>query len=166
MHFLQQISFYRKTQASENVVYLNCLVRDALRDWLGTSCVLCSHKPGKGSDDLIIRSCRVARIDRGMDLTYLCPISGNANRLRTPKLKHAVQGRNGDGDFGRATPICSRAQRISDHSFKPADGGLHQSPTRVPESLLPAHASMLRDVLEMPIALGRSGLRILAQHCR
>jgi CRP-like cAMP-binding protein len=93
------------------------------------------------------------------------PNSSDADGSRTPKLKHAVQGRNGDGDFGRATPICSRAQRISDHSFKPTDGSLHQSPTRVPGPRLPAHASMLRDVLEMPIALGRLGLRILAQHC-
>jgi hypothetical protein len=101
-----------------------------------------------------------------MDLTYPWPISGNSDGLRTSKLKHAVQGRNGDGDFGRATPICSRAQRIADHSFKPADGGLHQSPTRVPGSLLPADASMLRDVLEVPIALGRSGLCYVALHCR
>ena len=33
---------------------------------------------------------RVARIDRGMGLTYPCPISGNSNRLRAPKLRHAV----------------------------------------------------------------------------
>ena len=64
------------------------------------------------------------------------------------------------------TPIRPRTQRVPDHSFKPADGGLHQGPTRVPGPLLPAHASMLGDALEMPIALGRSGLRHLAQHCR
>jgi hypothetical protein len=38
--------------------------------------------------------------------------SGNADGLRASKLKHAVQGTNGDGDFGRATPICPRAQAI------------------------------------------------------
>src|SRR5829696_4930703 len=101
-----------------------------------------------------------------MDLTYPWPILGNSDGLRTPKLKHVVQGRNGDGDFGLATPICSRAQRISDHSFEAAHGRLHQSPTRVPGSLLPAHASMLRDALEVPIALGRSALCHVAQHRR
>jgi hypothetical protein len=65
---------------------------------------------------------------------------------------------NGDGDFGRATPICPRAQAVPHHSFKPADGGLHQSPTRVPGPLLPAHAAMLIDTVEMPVALGRCAL--------
>ena len=91
---------------------------------------------------------------------------GDADGLRASKLKHAVQGMNGDGDLCRATPVRPRTQRIPDHSFEAADGGLHQSPTRVPGSLLPAHASMLRDALEMPIALGRSALCHVARHCR
>jgi hypothetical protein len=73
---------------------------------------------------------------------------GDADGLRASKLKHSVQGMNGDGDFGRATPIRPRAQAVPNHSFKPADGGLHQSPTRVPGLLLPAHASMLLDAAQ------------------
>jgi len=91
---------------------------------------------------------------------------GDADGLRASKLKHAVQGSNGDGHLRQATPIRPRAQRIPDHSFKPADSGFHQGPTRVPGPLLPTRASMLRDALEMPVALGRSALRRLSQHCR
>ena len=46
---------------------------------------------------------------------------GDADGLRAPKLKHPVQGLNGDGDLRRATPVRPRTQCISDHSFKPAD---------------------------------------------
>jgi hypothetical protein len=90
---------------------------------------------------------------------------GDADGRRASELKHAVQGMNGNGNCGRATPVRPRTQCISDHSFEAADGGLHQSPTRVPGPLLPAHASLFTDALEMPIALGWSCLHILAQHC-
>ena len=58
----------------------------------------------------------------------------DADGLRASKLKHAVQGLNCDGDLRRATLVRPRTQGISDHSFKPADGGLHQGTTRVPGS--------------------------------
>ena len=45
----------------------------------------------------------------------------DADGLRASKLKHAVQGLNGDSDLRRATPVRPRTQCISDHSFKPAD---------------------------------------------
>jgi len=45
----------------------------------------------------------------------------DADGRRVSKLKHAVQGLNGDGDLRRATPVRPRTQCISDHSFKPAD---------------------------------------------
>jgi hypothetical protein len=92
--------------------------------------------------------------------------SSDTDGLRASKLKHVVKGMNCDGDFGGATPICPRAQAVPNHSFEAAYGRLHQSPASVPGPLLPAHASMLRDTLEMSIALGRSGLPILARHCR
>jgi hypothetical protein len=47
--------------------------------------------------------------------------SGDAGGLRASKLKHAVQGMNGDGGLGRAAVICPRAQRISNHSFEATD---------------------------------------------
>jgi hypothetical protein len=47
------------------------------------------------------------------------------------KLKHMVQRLNGAGDLGRTTELCSRAQRISNHPFKPADG---RSPDRHPHT--------------------------------
>ena len=94
----------------------------------------------------------------------LCLWLNDANGFRTSKFKHAVQGMNGDGDLGRATPVRPRAQRISNHSFETADTCLHQGPTRVPGPLLPLHASMLGDALEMLIALRRSSPRHLAQY--
>jgi hypothetical protein len=47
--------------------------------------------------------------------------SSDADGLRPSKLKHAVQGMNCDGDLRRATPVRSRAQRISNHSFEATD---------------------------------------------
>ena len=91
---------------------------------------------------------------------------GDADEPRASKLKHAVEGTNCDGDLSGTSLVRPRAQPIPDYSFEAADSGLHQSPTRVPGSLLPAQAFMLRDVLEMPVALGRSDLHILAQHRR
>jgi hypothetical protein len=95
-----------------------------------------------------------------------CLWLNDTNGLRASKLQHAVQGLNGDGDLRRAAVFRPRAQRISNHAFEAADGGLHQRPTLIPGSLLPAHASMLRDALEMPIALRGSSPRHLAQHGR
>jgi hypothetical protein len=89
---------------------------------------------------------------------------GDADGLRASELKHAIEGMNGDGDLGRAAGFSPRAQRMADHSFEAADGGLHQSPTRVPGCLLPTYASMLGDALEVPIALGRSALCRLARY--
>ena len=52
--------------------------------------------------------------------------SGNADGLRASKLKHAVQGMNGDDDFCRTTPVRPRTQRISNHSLEPAYRRLHR----------------------------------------
>src|SRR4051812_42721976 len=82
----------------------------------------------------------------------------DADGPRASKLEHTVQSMNGDGDLCRTTPVGLRTQRIPDHSFEAADGGLHQSPARVPGFLLPAHASMLSNALEMSVALDRSAL--------
>ena len=106
---------------------------------------------------VLTRPCCMDRVVNALEPTP-CLCLGDADGLRASKLKHPVQGMNCDGDLGRAAVFRPRAQRVSDHSFKPADGGLHQGSTRVPGPLLPAHASMLGDALEMPIALGRSGL--------
>jgi hypothetical protein len=59
---------------------------------------------------------------------------GDADGLRASKFKHAVQGLNCDSDLGRTMAVSLRTQRIPDHVFEAADGGLHQSPTRVPAS--------------------------------
>ena len=50
--------------------------------------------------------------------TTSCLCSSDADGLRASKLKHAVQGMNCDGDFGRATPVGPRTQRISNHSLE------------------------------------------------
>jgi hypothetical protein len=48
----------------------------------------------------------------------------DAGGLRASNLKHAVQGMNCNGDLSSATSVGPRAQRIPDHAFKAADGGL------------------------------------------
>jgi hypothetical protein len=53
------------------------------------------------------------------------PTSSDADGLWAAKLKHAVQHMNGEGDLCRTTPGGLRAQRIPNHSFEAADGGLH-----------------------------------------
>jgi hypothetical protein len=98
--------------------------------------------------------------------TTSCLCSSDADGLRASEIKHPVQGLNCNGDLSSATSVGPRTQRISNHSLGPAYRRLHQGPTRVPGPLLPAHASMLRDVLEMLIALGRGDLYILTQHRR
>jgi hypothetical protein len=88
----------------------------------------------------------------------------DADGLRASKIKHVVQGLNGNGNLSGAAVFRPRAQGISNHPFKPADGALHQGSTSVPGCLLPTHASMLGDALEVPIALGRSALCHLARY--
>ena len=76
--------------------------------------------------------------------------------LRAPKLKHAVQG-----EMAMATSVAQRPS-VRGRSASPITrlGRLMAVSTRArrvyPVVSLPAHASMLRDVLEVPIALGRS----------
>jgi hypothetical protein len=60
-----------------------------------------------------------ARIERTRSLN-----PSNADGLWASKLKHTVQSMNGDSDLGRAALFRPRAQRIADHSFEAADGGL------------------------------------------
>ena len=93
-----------------------------------------------------------------------CPYLSSADSLRASKLEHPVQGINCESDFRPATPVCSRAQCFTDHSFEPAYRCPHKCPASVAGALLPAHASMLGNALEMPVAPGRSGLRFLARH--
>ncbi len=82
------------------------------------------------------------------------------------KLEHAVQSADGNGDLGRTTPVGLRAQRIPDHSFQLAGGGLDQGPTSVPGPRLLTRASMLRHALEMLVALGKSAFCHVARHRR
>jgi hypothetical protein len=47
--------------------------------------------------------------------------------LRAPKVQHAVQHVGGDGHFGRPSPVCLRAQFITDDALPSRCVGLHQS---------------------------------------
>ncbi len=99
-----------------------------------------------------------------MHVTYPRRMSGNSDRFRAPKLKHAVQGSHGNGNLGRTTPVRPRAQRIRDDSFEAADGGLHQGSLIIPGPLLPARTTAFGDASQMLIPLGRSGAGDLVQN--
>src|SRR3954452_21252499 len=58
---------------------------------------------------------------------------------------------DGDVHLGRPTLVHARAQPVADHLFPLPDGGLGSSAFVVPGSLLPSHAPVLGDALEIPL---------------
>jgi hypothetical protein len=83
-----------------------------------------------GVEKVLLGPCCTDRIVHA--LMALGLLSGDADRLRASKLEHMVHRMNCDSDLGRTTELCSRAQRIPNYSFQPADGGLHQGSSSVP----------------------------------
>src|SRR5215207_7593388 len=86
--------------------------------------------------------------------------SSDADIVRASELQHAVKRMDGDVHLGRPTLVRARAQPVADHLFPPPDGGLGSSAFVVPGPLLPSHAPVLGDALEMAVALRRRGLGI------
>src|SRR5207244_2405311 len=87
-----------------------------------------------------------------------------ADVLRPPELRRAVQRGDSNGHLGCLPPSGARAQRVTDHSLVAADIGLHQGTPIVTRCPLPAHATALGDQLQVPVALGRRGLCRCAWH--
>src|SRR5829696_2291922 len=92
------------------------------------------------------------------------PGSSDADIVRASELQHAVERMNGDVHLGRPTLVRVRAQPVADHLFPPPDGGLGPSAFGVPGPLLPSHAPVLSDTLEMAVARRRRGLGIRRWH--
>ena len=69
-----------------------------------------------------------------------------------------------NGHLGRLTPVRARAQRVADHPLQRQIVRLDQGAPVVAGCLLPAHAAVLGDELQMPVALRRRGLGRLARH--
>src|SRR5215212_6330394 len=90
--------------------------------------------------------------------------SSDTDIVRASELQHAVEHMDGDVYLGRPTLVRVRAQPVADHLFPPPDGGLGPSAFVVPGPLLPSHAPMLGDALEMAVALRRCGLGICRWH--
>jgi hypothetical protein len=109
---------------------------------------------------------RVARIGWRMLSAIPMPLSKQCGR--TSGIQ--AQACSSELEWQSRPPSCgaglSASATYPDHSFEAADSGLRQGTTRVPRPLLPTHAPMLGNALAMPIALSRSSLHIIAQHCR
>src|SRR3954454_17812110 len=66
--------------------------------------------------------------------------------------------------LGRLTLVRARAQPVADHPFEPADGGLGPGARAVARDLLPGHAAVLGNQLQVSVALRGRGLDRLAWH--
>src|SRR5215207_1041955 len=107
---------------------------------------------------------RGAGIKGAAALTPAPTCSGDADVVRASQVQHAVEHVAGDAYLGRPTLIRMRAQPVAEHLFPSRDGGLGPGAFRVPGCLLPGHATLLGDELEMAVALRRRALSRLAQH--
>ncbi len=58
---------------------------------------------------------------------YPCSGSRDPDILRASKVQHAVQHVGSNGHFGRLSPVCLRAQSITDDALPTRYIGLHQS---------------------------------------
>src|SRR5215212_9028228 len=90
--------------------------------------------------------------------------SSDADIARASELQHAVERLDGDVHLGRPTLVRAGAQPVADHLFPPPDGGLGPSAFVVPGPLLPSHAPVLGDAVEMAVARRRRGLGIRRWH--
>src|SRR4051794_4775506 len=90
--------------------------------------------------------------------------SGDADKFRASELQHAVQDRDGDVRLGGLTLVRARAQPVADYPLEAADCGLGQRPAVIAGGLLPAHAAVLGNKLQVLIALRGRRLGRLARH--
>ena len=88
----------------------------------------------------------------------------DTDRLRAPKLQHAIQRTDGNANFSRSARIRARPQCVPDHPFVSADIGFNQRTPVLARRFLPGYTAALGNELQMPVAL--RGLRRgrLTQH--
>ena len=127
-------------EAIQNLGGLRCWAEWPAGPPLGGGMVL-----GKGQ-----RGARIGHVDA---VAQPRPGSSDADIVRASQLQHAVEHMDGNVHLGRPTLVRVRAQPVADHLFPPPDGGLSPSAFVVPGSLLPSHAPVLGDALEMVVAL-------------
>src|SRR4051812_5660723 len=84
---------------------------------------------------------------------YPCSGLCDADRFRASQLQHAVQDRGRDGHLGGLTLVRARAQPVADHPLEAADCGFGQCPAVIAGDLLPAHAAVLGNKLQVLIPL-------------
>lgn len=84
--------------------------------------------------------------------------------LRTPEFEHPVQCAHGNRDPGRSTPIGAGSQIVTDDPFEAADASLHQGTLVIAGFILPSHAAMLGDDLQVTVYRGGCRLRCVAGH--
>jgi len=75
-----------------------------------------------------------------------------------------VERVDGDVHLGRPTIIRARAQPVPDHLLEPADRGFGSRPRRVAGRLLPGHAPVFGNVLQVAVALRGRGRGRVARH--
>jgi len=103
-----------------------------------------------------------------------CLGSGGADGDRASRLRHTVEGMDGDVHLGRPTLVRVRAQPVTDELSEPADGRLGSGLFRVSGGFLPGCPSVLgdvrrtsrSDVLKMAVPLCGCGLGRIARHGR
>ena len=81
-----------------------------------------------------------------------------------PEFKHLVQCIDGNLALARSTLIGARSKTITYDPFEAANVRLNQSTPVVVRSLLPSHAAVLGDGLQVPISHRRCRLRGVARH--
>src|SRR4051812_33088057 len=105
---------------------------------------------------------------RGRGRTGPSPVLGScdADGLRASQLQHAVERVDADVDLGHAAPVGARVQPVPDHALVPRDGRLGPGAGVVARRLLPSHAPLLGDELEVAVPLRRRSLGRLARYRR
>src|SRR3954462_4199485 len=97
---------------------------------------------------------------------YPVPGSCDADGLRASQLQHAVERVDADVDLGHAAPVGARVQSVPYHPLVPRDSRLGPGAGVVARRLLPSHAPLLGDELEVAVPLRRRSLGRLARHRR
>src|SRR3954469_23185276 len=92
-------------------------------------------------------------MDQGCGRNAPYPVLGScdAGGLRASQLQHAVQDLDRHVHLSRPTLIRTRAQPVADHPFEAADRCLGQRTAVVAGGLLPAHAAVLGDELQVAV---------------
>jgi len=92
------------------------------------------------------------------------PGPGKADAARASELQHPVEHMGGDRHLGRAALVHMRAKPVADHLFPSAHSGFDPGVFVVSRRILPRHAPVFGDDLQVAVALGWRGLGRVARH--